>query len=166
MDIVVAVDLLTFFLLLWGFFTVWRERDRFFSLAPILPAVCFLSIGRLCDVLVEHPSSRLPELLGLSAKTLETVFAQMGSVADAMGIVLLILGFIKIIKQQQAEEKRIRDLETLLPICANCKKYRTEEGQWFPIEKYLEESGGRKATHGICPDCATKLYGYPRKPKA
>ena len=51
-------------------------------------------------------------------------------------------------------------LEQLLPLCANCKKYRTADGQWLPIEKYLVDSGAPTLTHGICPDCAEKLYGY------
>jgi len=56
-------------------------------------------------------------------------------------------------------------LERMLPLCSNCKKYRTEEGKWLPIEKYLIDSGAPKLSHGICPDCTALLYGDRLKKK-
>ncbi len=52
----------------------------------------------------------------------------------------------------------IGTLRTLLPICANCKKVRDDEGYWRQVEDYLGEHSGLKFTHGICPDCALRLY--------
>ena len=54
--------------------------------------------------------------------------------------------------------KRIRLLEGFIPICANCKKIRNEEEQWEQMEKYIAEHSLAKFSHGICPDCAKKLY--------
>ena len=52
----------------------------------------------------------------------------------------------------------IQNLKELLPVCANCKKVRNEDGEWQPLEKYLHDSSGTSVSHGICPDCRKKLY--------
>lgn len=49
-------------------------------------------------------------------------------------------------------------LRGLLPICASCKKIRNQDGYWQPVETYIEEHSEAQFTHGICPDCATRLY--------
>ncbi|MDH3957184.1 MAG: hypothetical protein OET81_10860 [Desulfobacteraceae bacterium] len=53
---------------------------------------------------------------------------------------------------------RIRVLEGLIPICANCKKIRNTEDQWEQIEKYITQNSLAQFSHGICPDCARLLY--------
>jgi hypothetical protein len=52
----------------------------------------------------------------------------------------------------------IRRLSGLLPICASCKKIRNDSGYWEQIEAYLHEHAEVEFSHGICPDCARKLY--------
>jgi hypothetical protein len=158
-------DFTSFLLLAGSFYLLWRQKDRFYSLTPLLPAIVLVSIGRICDMVVEHPSFRLSNIFGLSPVSSELLFAVVGNITDAAGILILIYGFTKIIKYQRTKEKEIRDLETLLPLCSNCKNYRTEEGHWMPIEKYLIGSGAPKLTHGICPDCAARLYGDILKSK-
>jgi len=54
--------------------------------------------------------------------------------------------------------KRIRVLEGFIPICANCKKIRNEKDQWEQMEKYIAQHSLAQFSHGICPDCARKLY--------
>ena len=52
----------------------------------------------------------------------------------------------------------IQTLSGLLPICASCKKIRDDRGFWNQIEQYIEEHSLARFSHGICPDCANKLY--------
>jgi hypothetical protein len=153
------IDFISTILLIGALYVLWKERLRFYSLKPLIPAVAFLAIGRICDMLAEHPDIRLSEYFGMSLGSLEPNILLVGNFADTLGIIFLVYGFIKIIKHEQIEEKRIQELEQMLPICSNCKKYRTEDGQWLPIEKYLIDSGAPKLTHGICPECHEKLYG-------
>ncbi len=49
-------------------------------------------------------------------------------------------------------------LESLLPICASCKKIRDEHGQWHNLEQYLESRVEVEFTHGMCPQCIQKWY--------
>lgn len=54
--------------------------------------------------------------------------------------------------------KRIKTLEGILPICASCKRIMKDDGTWVQIESYITERSQAKFSHGICPDCAAKLY--------
>jgi hypothetical protein len=65
---------------------------------------------------------------------LDVLLSNIGNVSDAAGALVLVYGFIKTVEYQRRGKKRIEDLETLLPLCAWCKKYRTESGEWKPIE--------------------------------
>ena len=54
--------------------------------------------------------------------------------------------------------KRLKYLEGILPVCASCKKIRDDKGRWHPIESYIRERSAAVFSHGICPECAEKLY--------
>lgn len=59
------------------------------------------------------------------------------------------------------EEIRKRDqifdnLSKVFPICAYCKKVRSESDKWIPVENYIRGISGQKASHGICPKCYAK----------
>jgi GAF domain-containing protein len=52
----------------------------------------------------------------------------------------------------------IRTLRAILPICANCKKIRDDEGYWREVESYISAHSETVFSHSICPECAIKLY--------
>ena len=52
----------------------------------------------------------------------------------------------------------IKTLGGLIPICSNCKKIRDDKGYWEILEKYIQIHSDAQFSHGICPDCAAKLY--------
>lgn len=52
----------------------------------------------------------------------------------------------------------IKQLRGILPICAKCKKIRDDIGYWHQVETYIGNHSEAEFTHGICPDCITKLY--------
>jgi PAS domain S-box-containing protein len=52
----------------------------------------------------------------------------------------------------------VKTLHGMLPICSACNKIRNDEGYWERIETYIRERSDAEFTHGICPDCAKKLY--------
>jgi len=59
---------------------------------------------------------------------------------------------------QQAVDS-VKTLEGLLPICASCKKIRDDKGYWNQLEVYIEKHSDAQFSHGICAECAEKLYG-------
>ena len=52
---------------------------------------------------------------------------------------------------------QIETLQGLLPVCAWCKKVRNDSGYWDQIEKYITAHSKTKITHGICPECESKM---------
>jgi AmiR/NasT family two-component response regulator len=52
----------------------------------------------------------------------------------------------------------VKVLRGLLPICASCKKIRDDQGYWHQVEVYIRDHSEARFSHGICPDCARKLY--------
>lgn len=53
---------------------------------------------------------------------------------------------------------KVRTLSGLLPICASCKKIRDDSGYWNRIEDYISKHSEAEFTHGLCPECARRLY--------
>jgi len=64
----------------------------------------------------------------------------------------------KLILDLQEALATIKTLHGILPICASCKKIRDDKGCWTQIESYIREHSTAEFSHGICPDCAKKLY--------
>jgi PAS domain S-box-containing protein len=64
----------------------------------------------------------------------------------------------KLIGELQNALQEVKTLTGLLPICASCKKIRNDQGYWERIERYIGERSSVQFSHGICPECAQKLY--------
>ena len=64
----------------------------------------------------------------------------------------------EIITAQNKLKQEVKTLSGFLPICASCKKIRDDNGYWNQIEEYIREHSEAEFSHGICPDCKTKLY--------
>ena len=58
----------------------------------------------------------------------------------------------------QESHDSIKTLEGLLPICANCKNIRDDDGYWQQVEVYIRNNSEAEFSHSICPTCARKLY--------
>jgi len=61
-------------------------------------------------------------------------------------------------KQLEKAFDEIRILKGMVPICSSCKKIRDDKGFWTQIESYIKTNSDVEFSHGICPDCATKLF--------
>ena len=69
-------------------------------------------------------------------------------------------------KSDEKKEKRrrknnvvkLRTVNRLLPICSNCNRIRDDKGCWRQIDVSLLDRCDKDFTHGICPQCARKLY--------
>ena len=52
---------------------------------------------------------------------------------------------------------KIKTLRGLIPICASCKKIRSDTGYWQQLEEYLAEHSEADFTHGLCPECVKRI---------
>ena len=50
----------------------------------------------------------------------------------------------------------IVELKRIIPICAICKKVRSDKDYWVLVESYFKEHLDVDFSHGLCPDCYKK----------
>ena len=60
-----------------------------------------------------------------------------------------------LVEELQAALDNVRVLKGCIPICASCKKVRSDAGYWKQLEQYLAEHSELLFSHGLCPDCAS-----------
>lgn len=75
----------------------------------------------------------------------------------------------KIMAQQalnEAHESEIKQLQDILPICCYCKKIRNDKNYWEQIELYISSHSNTSFTHGICPECMTKVMSEFKNKKS
>ena len=54
----------------------------------------------------------------------------------------------------QVLEKSMMDcLGKEFPICGRCKKIRTENDSWVPMDEYVKDYIDAESTHSLCPEC-------------
>jgi len=99
----------------------------------------------------------LPGLLGTTIQSV--VFIQ----TIIVSLLCLALGAWLVVHTHRVLQ-RLQVLEGLLPVCAFCKKIRVE-GNWVPIEHYIQDHSAAEFTHTYCPKCVEENYGdYLKKP--
>jgi PAS domain S-box-containing protein len=64
----------------------------------------------------------------------------------------------RLVLELQEALTKVKTLSGLIPICANCKKIRDDEGFWNQLESYIQEHSEAVFSHSICPECAKTLY--------
>ena len=64
---------------------------------------------------------------------------------------------LRVAKRILSFTTEIHQLKTLIPICMYCKKVRNDGDYWEQIETYLHAHAGTDFSHGICPECLSKI---------
>ena len=142
---------------------LWRARQSVPTSRIMIVGLIAMVFARALDAFVENVEvftgnpnirfqSEMPVHLDLFADML-----------DAVGAIVLVVGFVRTISYQVREKRHIESLETLLPICASCKRIRNADSSWDTIEQYLEKSGSPPLTHGICPTCKDEFVKTYKK---
>lgn len=62
------------------------------------------------------------------------------------------------VKKLLMAQQEIKTLKGILPICCVCKKIRDDKGYWNQLESYIREHSDAEFSHGICQECAKKMY--------
>ena len=91
----------------------------------------------------------------------------------AVGLAVLGIAFLVVTRRRLRHEVAVRRqreealtealheidvLSGLLAMCASCKRIRTDDNRWEPVEAYLQRQGEISVSHGICPGCTDRLY--------
>ena len=146
---------------------IGRAIHEFFT--PVSQKICYERF----PVLLEQGASRVELEFVFKNGTVATLDCSGSAICDERGEITSVLLIERDITERKRAEKeqerlilrlqealaKVKTLSGLLPICASCKKIRDDKGYWTQIEAYISEHSEAEFSHGICPDCATKLYG-------
>jgi phosphoserine phosphatase RsbU/P len=63
-------------------------------------------------------------------------------------------------RTQELEQalREVKVLRKLIPICASCKRVRTDAGDWQQLEAYIQDHSEVEFSHGVCQACMKKVY--------
>ena len=64
----------------------------------------------------------------------------------------------RLIDELRDANARIQTLSDLLPMCPHCKRVRTADAGWKPLQRYIEEAPNLRVSHALCPDCSVSVY--------
>ncbi|HOI74547.1 MAG TPA: hypothetical protein PLO63_10400 [Syntrophales bacterium] len=118
----------------------------FCSVFPILRAVStFMGPQEPAEVLSVGLINQVVILVGLEVYVI-------------VDIGLIILNGQRINHELKTAREEIKTIAGFIPICASCKKIRDDEGSWNQLEAYLSQRIDVSFSHGLCPECAQKLY--------
>ncbi len=81
----------------------------------------------------------------------------------AFGLIAMIIDRIRL--HAEASDRRVSQLEKLLPTCSYCRRIRGKDNNWHNIETYIEKQTSVQFSHGICPDCLEKTFPEYAKKK-
>jgi phosphoserine phosphatase RsbU/P len=65
-----------------------------------------------------------------------------------------------LLRTQELEHalREVKVLRGFIPICANCKRVRTDTGDWQRLEDYIQKHSEAEFSHGICQRCTREMY--------
>lgn len=65
-----------------------------------------------------------------------------------------------LLRTQELEQalREVKVLRGFIPICASCKRVRTDTGDWQRLEDYIQKHSEAEFSHGICQQCTREMY--------
>ncbi len=55
------------------------------------------------------------------------------------------------------EKSFVNTIGTFLPLCANCRKIKDQNGSWMAIEEFIVDHTDLEFSHEVCPECSEHL---------
>jgi hypothetical protein len=77
---------------------------------------------------------------------------------DTVVDIAILIGFSLLIERILQQQRDIRILQGMLPICGFCKKIRDEAGEWRQLESFITERSSAQFSHTFCQECGRKHY--------
>jgi PAS domain S-box-containing protein len=143
--------------------THYRKVDNSFFLREECPNVGVLATGERVtiddDVFMRKDGTAMP-VAYISAPIVEgeRVVAVVVAFRDITARRLREAERERLITELQDALDKVKTLKGMIPICSSCKKIRDDTGYWSQIEAYIRDHSDAEFSHGICPDCAKRLY--------
>jgi hypothetical protein len=80
------------------------------------------------------------------------------AVTDSLIDVVILAGTAVLVDRMVRQERQLRALQGLLPICSFCKRIRDEAGDWRQLEQYIAARSSARFSHTFCPECGRHHY--------
>ena len=77
---------------------------------------------------------------------------------DALIDVVILVGTAVLVDRVVRQERQLRVLQGLLPICSFCKRIRDEAGDWQQLETYIGSRSAARFSHTFCEECGRRHY--------
>ena len=147
--------------------TGYELRMELFYLLPISYATWFVGqrFGILFSVMAIITTEYSDIMAGKKYTNMSIEFWNGAMYFVFYVIVTLLLKLRKIIQQRESLIAELdqalgqnEELSALSPVCANCKKFRTDEEYRKKVESYISEHTDVDCSRSLCKECAAKLY--------
>ena len=125
---------------------------------PVMLAAWFSSKRTAYVLAVVLPLGRLVVASNFDAPD-PLIFLSINALIRMAVLVLLAFLVARTARQTKELDRRVRQLEGILPICMFCKRIRDDHDNWHQLESYITDHSGAFFSHGICADCQKKHYG-------
>jgi hypothetical protein len=79
-------------------------------------------------------------------------------ILDTSVDVAILVATSALIERMVRQERELRVLEGLLPICSFCKRIRDEDGEWRQLETFISAHSSARFTHTFCRECGQRQY--------
>jgi hypothetical protein len=77
---------------------------------------------------------------------------------DTLVDMAILSGFAATIHQLVRQQRQIKVLEGMLPICGFCKRIRDQNGEWRALEGFITERSSASFSHTFCEQCGKIHY--------
>lgn len=128
-------------------------------------AIASALIGSVADLLLSEPYLRLLENSYSSpwipvSNALSRALVLVTAAVVVSKLQMLLRNRDEVARELERALGQIRTLESLLPVCAWCKRIRDahDDDEWKSIERYIVEHTDTKFTHGMCPECCERVW--------
>jgi len=98
-----------------AFFYLLRRKKSFQSVFPFGFAAFFIFVARIVDVPMENRNFHVAQWFGYADASFSSSVTLVGNIADGIGILFLVLGFVRAIESLRLGVKKIETLE-----CSPC----------------------------------------------
>lgn len=130
--------------------TLWSPDKRFTVLVAVISSLLVVAA-----FLVKPPAGELWKVLSNRALALLAIWV---TTVIALERKRIEDKREKAVREREKALEEVKILRGFLPICASCKKIRDHQGYWTQMEAYIRDHSEAEFSHGICPECVTKLY--------
>lgn len=121
---------------------------RFYAGAPLVTQEG-VSLGTLCAI------DCTPREFGVEKQEALTALAH--QVIRSLELRRTVKALELALLAKERAQQEVATLQSLLPMCAWCRKVRDDSNYWCKVEDYFSQHSEIRFSHGVCPECFDRL---------